>query len=439
VTNEKLLRQAEEVERLNRTLEKKVSLRTFELSEQKDVFQSLFNDSSDAISLIKDGVFIDCNNATLKMLKYKTKDNFIHLKPYQLSPEFQPDGQKSEDKSKNLVENCIKNISEKFEWVHTKATGENFWVDVVLTKIKIKNKDIIHVVWRDITNKKHLDELLMHKTEALEESNEELTASIENLKQTQEKLVESEKMASLNTLVTGVAHEINTPIGVGITGITHFIEITKNLKIDYESNTMSAEAFEKYLKTSATLADMVNNNLQRTSRLVTSFKQIASDQISEKKRNFDLIEYLDSLIFSIENEIKNKEININVISDPVMILNSYPGIFSLVFSNLIFNSIYHAFDKNTHGKISIEIIKGSQELKIIYKDNGKGIPEENLVEVFEPFFTTGREHGKIGLGLNILYNSLTTKLRGTVNIASKEGNGVVFTIIIPREEINEIT
>jgi len=429
--NIQLIYQSKKLDDLNLTLEKKVSQRTFELSEQKHVLETLFNETSDGISLIKKGIFIDCNNAVLKLLKYKDKNDFLNMKPSDLSPRFQPDGQKSEDKAKVKIEKCLRTGSNTFEWLHTKATGEEFWAEIVLTKIKIKNEDIIHAVWRDITNKKYLNEQILNRTEELEQTNEELEATLENLKMTQEHLVETKKMASLGSLVGGVAHEINTPVGIGITGITHFIEITKEITADYESDNMSAESFEQYLQSSTSLAQMVNKNLERTARLVKSFKQIAVDQEVEKRRDFDLIEYLNSVIHSLEGELKEKQIEINIQSSPVLILNSYPGVFAQVFTHLILNSFYHAFDKDEKGLIVIEISKNKEELEIIYKDNGKGISKENITEIFEPFFTTAREFGKTGLGLNVLYNILTNKLHGQIKCESKEGQGVSFVISVP--------
>jgi len=429
--NMELIQQAEKLDELNLTLEQKVSKRTFELFEQKHVFETLFNETTDGITLIKEGNVLDCNNAVLKLLKYKNKEVFLKLPPYELSPEFQPDGQISRDKANENIKVCLQTGSNRFEWVHRKSTGEEFWAEIVLTKIKIKNEDIIHSVWRDITHKKYLDEQIIHRTEELEQSNEELEVILENLQQTQEQLLESKKMASLSSLVGGVAHEINTPVGIGITGITHFIEITKEITSEYEAEDMSAESFEQYLQSSSSLAEMVHKNLERTARLVKNFKQIAVDQVSESKRDFDLIEYINGVIHSLYNEIKDRKININVKSSPVLILSSYPGVFSQILTNLILNSMYHAFKKDEKGFITIEILKSNDEIRIEYNDNGKGISKENLSNIFEPFFTTDREHGRTGLGLNVVYNILTNKLNGTIKCESTEGNGVSFTMIIP--------
>ena len=428
--NTKLTNQAKELDDLNLTLEQKVVERTVELSEQKLVFETLFNETSDGISLLKDGKFTACNNAVLKLLEYKNKDNFLNLQPFQLSPEFQPDGQKSEDKTKKLIERCLQKGSDRFEWLHTKSTGDNLWVEIVLTKIKIKDEDVIHVVWRDISKKKQLDEQIINRTEELEESNDELQRMIHNLKMTQNKLIESEKMASLGGLVAGVAHEINTPVGVGLTGITHFLSITKDIENKYTTDVMTQEEFEKYLNASRKLANLININLERTSHLIKSFKQVAVDQTSEKERQFELKQYIDDTIFSLNNIIKKTNLTIEIKSKNINI-NSYPGAYSQIITNLIINSIQHGYEEKEKGTISIDISKENNTLYLIYKDDGKGISKENLPKVFEPFFTTNREHGGTGLGLNVIYNIVTNNLKGTIKCNSKEGYGVEFRIIVP--------
>ena len=215
------------------------------------------------------------------MFNFKSKDEFINTTPSELSPTLQPDGQNSEIKSKVLIDECINIGTKKFEWLHKKSTGESFWTEILLTKITVNNENMIHVVCRDIKEKKALEDEINRKYDELEESNEELHTTIENLKNTQEKLIESEKMANLGELVSGVAHEINTPIGISLTGITHLLDITNGIKELYESDDMSQDEFEEYLKTTNELSFSINSNLNRTAQLIKSFKQVAVDRESE--------------------------------------------------------------------------------------------------------------------------------------------------------------
>lgn len=285
----------------------------------------------------------------------------------------------------------------------------------------------------EITNQKLNEsiEKLEKFQEELEESNTELEVSVENLKKTQTKLVESEKMASLGSLVAGIAHEINTPIGIGLTGITHFLDITKELEKKYESDRMSQEEFEDYLKTSKTLATQINSNLDRTANLVRSFKQVAVDQTSEQKREFNLKKYIEDTILSINNIIKKTDLKIEINIEEDINITSYPGAYSQIITNLIINSIQHGYKQKIKGVITLDISMKNNYISIIYKDDGKGISKENLKQIFNPFFTTNRTHGGTGLGLNIIYNIVTSNLNGTIECESKEGFGVMFKIVIP--------
>lgn len=276
-----------------------------------------------------------------------------------------------------------------------------------------------------------LQEMIYQRTEELEESNEELQCSINNLKLTQTKLVESEKMAGLGGLVAGVAHEINTPIGIGLTGITHLIYITENIKLKYESDEMTEKEFEKYIADSISLSNQINTNLDRTAQLVRSFKQVAVDQTSEIKREFSLESYLNGVLLSIKNIYKDKNIEIKVICDKNISLNSYPGTYSQIITNLVVNSVRHGFKNHEKGLITIEVKRDQNNINIIYKDNGKGIEKKNLKKIFDPFFTTNREAGGTGLGLNIIYNIITSTLKGTITTTSKINEGVIFKITLP--------
>ena len=398
-----------------------------DLEEQKDVFETLFYDTSDGLLLIQDNRFIQCNNASLKILGYESKENFLSLEPHEISPEFQPDGEESQSKAKRLILECLKNGSNRFEWIHLKSNKEKIWLEIVLTKIILDHDEIIHVVWRDISDKKALEKQILKRNNDLEDSNHELEVSIDNLKQTQEQLIESEKMASLGGLVAGVAHEINTPIGIGLTGATHFMEISKEISKSYENDTMTQKAFEEYLSTSDELATLINSNLKRAANLVKSFKQVAVDQTSEEKREFNFKKYIHEVLSSIHSVTKKTKLDIFVSCDESLKINSYPGAFSQVLTNLIMNSIIHGYEKNEKGLLSIIVKKIENEITIIYKDDGVGIPKENINKIFDPFFTTNRENGGSGLGLNIIYNIITTKLNGKIKYTS-EGKGVEFTI-----------
>lgn len=281
---------------------------------------------------------------------------------------------------------------------------------------------------------KDLNEDLQHKvyerTIELEKTNKELHNSIENLELTQKQLIESEKMASLGSLVAGISHEINTPVGVCVTASTHFSELTKNLKKDYENDSISEESFEKYINNSTEVAKLIETNLNKTAKLVKSFKQISVDQISEQRRKFDVKKYIYEILFSISNITRKTNLKIDVVGDELEI-DTYAGAFSQIITNLIINSVIHGFDKNKDGNIIIDLKNIDNNLFIVYKDNGKGISPENLPKIFDPFFTTNREQGGTGLGMNIIYNIITSKLNGIIVCKSSPNSGVEFTIKIP--------
>ncbi|MCJ8326329.1 MAG: transporter substrate-binding domain-containing protein [Campylobacterales bacterium] len=264
----------------------------------------------------------------------------------------------------------------------------------------------------------------------IEKYNEKLQITIQNLKQTQEQLISSEKMAALGGLVAGVAHEINTPVGIGLTGISHLEDSTKIIYEKYNQDEMSQEEFEEYLDTSIDLSFLVHRNLEKAASLVKSFKQVAVDQSSEEKRIFDLREYLYEILQSIHAVTKKTNIKIEIYCDPDIIINSYPGSYSQIITNLIMNSLIHGFKEKEKGTIFINVSKNNKEVKIIYTDTGKGIKEENINKIFDPFFTTNRDNGGSGLGLNIIYNIIISRLNGSIKCNSQENNGVEFVIIL---------
>ncbi|WP_163834789.1 ATP-binding protein [Spartinivicinus ruber] len=276
-----------------------------------------------------------------------------------------------------------------------------------------------------------LEQKVAARTYELETSNLELRTTLQQLNTSQQQLVEREKMASLGELVAGVAHEINTPIGIGVTSITFLQEAVNNLAKAYEQETLSAEMLEEFVENAKQSCQLLFSNLQRAADLVRSFKQVAVDQSSEQVRTFKVKEYLDEIILSLRPKLKRVKHEIEVDCDAEMIITSHPGILSQIFTNLIINSLIHGFENKEKGLIKIDVHRSDSQIKIQYQDNGKGLAKEQLQKLFEPFFTTKRGQGGSGLGTYIIYNLVTQGLKGTIKVKSQQGEGIQYDIEFP--------
>lgn len=311
----------------------------------------------------------------------------------------------------------------------------------VVNEVLIEDEDVhdLNDKWMEIKTSKEqivelnksVEERVEERTGQLEKTNIELKNALEELKSTQLKLIQSEKLGGLANMVAGIAHEINTPVGISITAISHLQERTKDLVSVYQSNTMKKSDLEKFLKLNEETSIAILTNLKRASELIKSFKQVAVDQSSEQKRVFYVKNYINQILLSLRPELKKTKIEVKVNCDDNIILDSYPGAISQIITNLIMNSLIHAYDENEIGIIVINISKDTQRFIIEYSDDGKGISQENLKRVFEPFFTTRRNKGGTGLGLNIVYNIVTSNLKGTIECESEEGKGTAFIINMP--------
>jgi len=272
--------------------------------------------------------------------------------------------------------------------------------------------------------------LLEEQKEELMQQKEELQSTLENLQKAQEQLVESEKMAAVGGLVAGVAHEINTPVGIGITAISNLLEDVQQMAKLYEKDEVSRKDFKGFLESTNDTAKLIHKNLERTAELIQSFKQVSTDQITEQQRLFALKDYLNDILLSLRPKFRGKNITFNMACDDELQLNSYPGVYAQIFTNLLLNSLQHGFYKKDTGTITIKANINKELLKIQYSDDGAGISKNNLPHIFEPFFTSDQHRGT-GLGLNIIYNLIKQKLHGTIICESEPGKGVLFKIEVP--------
>ncbi len=285
--------------------------------------------------------------------------------------------------------------------------------------------------------KDELERLVQQRTHQIQEANEELLqqkeeiqTTLDHLRQTQEQLIESEKMAALGGLVAGVAHEISTPVGITVTAASGLMEETKKMADLYKENKISRAEFKDYLNSTNQSVKLILSNMERTAAMIQSFKQVSVDQSTENKRSFKLKSYTEDVIRSLYPKLKKSKIDIKLDIDEELEIDSYPGAYSQIITNLVLNSITHGFGEKDEGKIELKAISRNGELMIEYKDNGKGISKENQKKIYNPFFTTNKKIGT-GLGMHIVYNLVTQKLKGNIECNSKPGEGVLFKMQIP--------
>jgi len=267
----------------------------------------------------------------------------------------------------------------------------------------------------------------------------ELSDSLEQLKKTQKQMLESEKMASLGSLVAGVAHEINTPIGVSVTAASFLENRTKKFIQSFAEEEITKKDFVEYFDESTELLQMVLTNLNNAAKLITSFKLIAVDQSSQFWGSIDFKNYLDEVLLSLHPKYKHLMDQIDVDCAEHFLVWTNPGSIAQVVTNLVINSVEHAFvtmPENDRPRIKIKIqlsLASDGSKKIIhmeYHDNGCGMNNEKRKRIFEPFYTTRRAEGGSGLGLSIVYNLVTQQLGGKISCTSEPGQGTHFSMTL---------
>ncbi len=315
-------------------------------------------------------------------------------------------------------------------------------VDRDITQKKLQQKKIQE---RTEQLSKANQELLKHKEhleELVNERTEELRDSLINLKKAQDFLIQSEKMAALGGLVAGVAHEINTPVGIGVTAAS-FLEVkTTEIEEKFNTNGLKKSNLKEYFSIARDSSRMLLSNMKRAADLIQSFKQVAVDQASKERRKFMMKEYMTEILASLSSKFKRSKHTISIQCEEDIEVNSFPGAFSQIMTNLIMNSLKHGFEDLEAGHINIRIERSGENVKLVYTDNGKGIPQKNLIKVFDPFFTTKRGQGGSGLGMHIVYNLVTQSLGGSITCDSVESESTEFVIDFPvdykiTDEINE--
>jgi signal transduction histidine kinase len=279
------------------------------------------------------------------------------------------------------------------------------------------------------TNNK-LEQRVEERTKNLQVAIDELNDTLENLRNAQSQLIESEKLSSLGGMVAGVAHEINTPIGLCITTHSFIKDLFKDMRIRFDSGQISKNNFTEFMQNMEESVDILSKNLERAAKLIQSFKHVSEDQAGEALRKFNLNDYLHEINSTLNPKLKTTLHKVKITCPEDIELEGFPGALSQVITNLVMNSLLHGFEDIKQGKITIKAEQQKNTIVIVYSDDGKGLSSESQAKIFEPFYTTKRGYGGTGLGMHLVYNLVSQTMQGTIQLQEAD-KGCTFLITIP--------
>jgi PAS domain S-box-containing protein len=258
-------------------------------------------------------------------------------------------------------------------------------------------------------------------------------AALRNLRETQNSLIEAEKLAALGRLVAGVAHEVNNPVGISLTVASSLERKTALFTAEVARGDLKRSSLHEFIETSRDASAQLVANLNRAAELITSFKQVAADRNYSDQRTFDLGDLTEQVVMSLRPGLRKHHLTLTVDCQPNLTMNSYPGPYGQVLTNLFLNAVAHAFPDGKPGAVDIQVREsGKDNVEIIFSDNGCGMSLDVRRRAFDPFFTTRRDKGGTGLGLHIVYSIVTNRLGGRLDLDSEPGEGTRIQIILPR-------
>lgn len=337
-----------------------------------------------------------------------------------------------------ISNNKLKGTQDQLTLANKKLDDQN----LILEQEVAKKTASLSQIMLDLEQQK--DELIANQRELRQENenrqyienelrkkNSEFVESMENLQLAKDQLVESERMASLGGLVAGIAHDVNTPLGVSVTAASFLQERLNNLKLDFEDKSLTTRNMATFIDEAEQTATLLLMNLDRASELIASFKQVAVDQTSEAERDFNLNDYIGEVIQSLKPSFKHSNHTITVNCPPDLIIKCAPGAIAQIITNMVVNSLVHGFENKNTGIIKLNITLDEDEVVMTYSDNGKGLSASDLSKLFDAFFTTRRGEGGSGLGTHIIYNLVTQSLSGSIEADSELGKGLTYLIRFP--------
>jgi PAS domain S-box-containing protein len=313
-------------------------------------------------------------------------------------------------------------------------TGERFWI-TYWHPLRSPSGEIvgINVAAEEITERKRAEAALQASEQETRHARDAAEAALQNLRETQNSLIEAEKLAALGRLVAGVAHEVNNPVGTSLTVASALERKTATFAAKVAQGNLGRSSLNDFIESSRQASAQLVANLTRAAELIQSFKQVAADQNFSNPRIFDLGELTEQVATSLRPGLGKQNLTLNVEYQPDLTMNSYPGPYGQVLTNLFLNAVAHAFPDDKEGTVNIKVLaSGNDNVEILFSDDGCGMSRGVRRKAFDPFFTTRRDQGSTGLGLHIVYSIVTNCLGGRLNLDSKPGEGTKIQIILPR-------
>jgi PAS domain S-box-containing protein len=290
----------------------------------------------------------------------------------------------------------------------------------------------INVAAEEITERKRAEAALQASQQEIRGARDAAEAALRNLRETQNSLIEAEKLAALGRLVAGVAHEINNPVGTSVTVASALERKTAAFAAEVAEGNVRRSSLNEFLEISREASSQLVANLNHAAELIESFKQVAIDRSYSNRRIFDLGDLTEQIVKSLRPGLRKQNLTLYVECQPNLTMNSYPGPYGQVLTNLFLNSVAHAFPDGKAGMIEIKVrASGNDNVEILFSDDGCGMSLDVRRRAFDPFFTTRRDQGGTGLGLHIVYSIVTNCLGGRLNLDSEPGKGTMIKLTLP--------
>lgn len=321
------------------------------------------------------------------------------------------------------------------EFIHRDGTVRSYLISLAQIEIEGERRHIASLL--DQTERLKAEEAVRQLNASLEAQVAQRTAALsqalEHLKTAQAELLQSEKLASLGALVAGISHELNTPIGNALTVASTLQEKSRQFNRLTVAGELRKSALLDFLAGTEEMSDLIYRSCQRSADLIQSFKQIAVDQTTEHRRQFDLRTLVDDVLATLRPSYKNAPWIVRVEVPAGMVCDSYPGPLAQILTNLVQNAFIHAFEGREAGEVLIEAQLIGRKVRLAVRDNGKGMDFAVRKRIFDPFFTTRMGQGGTGLGLSISHQIATAVLRGSLKVISRKGLGASFLLTFPQE------